>query len=96
MTKNGFGACAGMTNGVGMVEKEEIMAKEKFFEKVDLSKIEMLRPGSVYATKLFVVALAGRDVIEGIKECDRYYFRVSKKRLNALGEALDALREPGG
>jgi len=45
-----------------------------------------------YMAKLFVVAIAAHELIEGAKKDGRYYFRVSRQRLNMLKETLEILK----
>ena len=48
----------------------------------------------MYMNRLIVVAMAANELIGGAKKSGRYYFRVTKQRLDTLRQALDALRKP--
>ena len=49
--------------------------------------------GIVYMGRLIGVVIAANAVVEGAKKQNRYYLRVSKRRFNALRQALEALRK---
>ena len=49
--------------------------------------------GRIYMNKLIAVAIVANDLIEKADLCDRYYFRVSKRRVGALKRSLEALRK---
>ena len=60
--------------------------------KKDGEKLSV-RSGREYMNKLIAVAIIAIDIVEGAKMSDRYYFRVSTQRINALRQALEALKE---
>ena len=70
-----------------MKKKTEIIKEQQ--ETID----KATKNSRMYMNRLIVVALFANQLVKAAVEDDRYYFRVSKQRVNTLKEALKALRE---
>ena len=79
------------TAKIMMLQKEygKDIRPQKEQETIDSA----VKSGRSYMNRLIVVAMAANEMIEGAVKDDRYYFRVTKQRFNALKLVLKALRE---
>lgn len=69
------------------------IAKIMLLQKDCRKEQETIGNGRRYMNRLIIVATAGNKLIEGAEKSGRYHFRVSRQRLNALRQSLEALRK---
>ena len=85
--------CGSKTIAKILMLQKEYGKEESIVETQSMAIDRAIESSMAYMNRLIVVAMAANKVIEGAVKDDRYYFRVTKQRVNTLKRVLEALRE---
>ena len=85
--------CGSKTIAKILMLQKEYGKEESIVETQSMAIDRAIESSMAYMNRLIVVAMAANEVIEGAVKDDRYYFRVTKQRVNTLKRVLEALRE---